>query len=241
VTTPGRHRVLRRQGKIALFVAVALLALGVVLGIKYTQQSGAASAAPGSAKPVSATSSVSIAPPTSTNPYALPSLAVPGVAGTATASAAPVASAPVELTIAAIGVKTSLQSLGLLADGTLQSPSQWGVAGWYAGGVVPGQLGPAVIAGHIDSTSGPAVFFRLGQLKAGDQATITDQNGAVLTFVVDGSATYPKNAFPGTEVYGATPYPELRLITCTGEFDRAHHNYLSNLVVSAHLVSQGAS
>jgi hypothetical protein len=232
---------------VALFVAVALLALGVVFGIKYTQQQGAASAAPGSAKPVSATSSAQSAPestplpPSSSNPYALPSAAVPGVAATATASAAAVASPPVELTIASIGVKTSLQSLGLLADGTLQSPSKWDVAGWYAGGVVPGQLGPAVIAGHIDSTSGPAVFYRLGQLTVGAQATITEQNGTVLTFIVDGSDTYPKNAFPGAEVYGATPYPELRLITCTGEFDRAHHNYLSNLVVSAHLVSQGAT
>jgi hypothetical protein len=246
--TPGRHRALRRSGRAALLVAVALLALGVVFGIKYTQQQGVASAAPGPVKPVSATSSAPSSSPSSpstssaqSDQWALPSAAVPGVTGPPTATAAVVSSPPVELTIASIGVKTSLQSLGLLANGTLQSPSKWEVAGWYAGGVVPGQIGPAVIAGHIDSTSGPAVFYRLGQLAVGAQATITEQNGAVLTFVVDGSQTYPKDAFPAAEVYGPTPYPELRLITCTGEFDRANHNYLSNLVVSAHLVSQGAT
>ena len=228
----------------ALFAALVLLALGLVFGIKYTQQDGAASAAPGSAKPVSATSSVrssSSAPSSPSAQWALPSAAVPGVTGPPRASAVAAASPPVGLTIASIGVKTSLQSLGLLADGTLQSPSKWDVAGWYAGGVVPGQIGPAVIAGHIDSTSGPAVFYRLGQLAVGAQATITEQNGKVLTFVVDGTQTYPKDAFPDAEVYGPTPYPELRLITCTGEFDRAHHNYLSNLVVSARLITQGAT
>jgi sortase (surface protein transpeptidase) len=131
--------------------------------------------------------------------------------------------------------------LALQRDGTLQSPSSWNVAGWYAGGIKPGQIGPAVIAGHIDSTNGPAVFYRLDKLAIGAQAVVTEQGGAVLTFVVDDVQSFAKDKFPADAVYGPTPYPELRLITCTGDFDYKTHNYLSNLVVSAHLVSGDAS
>ena len=112
-----------------------------------------------------------------------------------------------------------------LADGTLQSPSSWGIAGWYADGIKPGQIGPAVIAGHIDSTKGPAVFYRLNKLTIGSLAKVTEQDGQVLTFVVDDLQTYPKSGFPAAAVYGPTPYPELRLITCTGDFDNSTHNY----------------
>jgi hypothetical protein len=152
-------------------------------------------------------------------------------------TASPVVSPPVSLVIPSIGVQTSLQSLGLLPDGTLQSPSQWGVAGWYDGGVVPGQIGPAVIAGHVDSTHGPAVFYRLRNLVPGASADVTEQNGTVLTFVVDSVQSYVKNEFPTSIVYGPTPDAELRLITCTGVFDSSARSYLSNLVVTAHLVS----
>ncbi len=151
-------------------------------------------------------------------------------------SAPAAASPPVSLTIASIGVQTSLQPLGLLANGSLQSPSQWGVAGWYDGGVVPGQVGPAVIAGHVDSTKGPAVFYRLKNLQPGATAAVTEQDGAVLTFVVDTVQSFPKNQFPTATVYGPTPDAELRLITCTGVFDSSARSYLSNLVVTAHLV-----
>ena len=153
----------------------------------------------------------------------------------------PAVSPPVRLVVPSIGVDTGLQSLRLLADGTLQSPSSWDVAGWYSAGIKPGQIGPAVIAGHIDSTKGPAVFYRLNKLVPGAQATVTEQDGTVLTFVVDDIQSFPKDDFPASAVYGPTPYPELRLITCTGDFDFATHNYLSNLVVSAHLVTGGTS
>jgi sortase (surface protein transpeptidase) len=149
--------------------------------------------------------------------------------------------APVRLTVPSIGIDTSLQQLALLANGTLQPPSSWNVAGWYAAGVKPGEVGPAVIAGHIDSTSGPAVFYRLDRLAIGAQAQVVEQNGTTLTFVVDDVQSFPKDSFPTQAVYGPTPYPELRLITCTGDFDYKTHNYLSNLVVTAHLVSGGPS
>ena len=146
------------------------------------------------------------------------------------------ASPPVRLSIAAIGVDTALQPLGLLPDGSLQPPSQWQVAGWYAKGVLPGNVGPAVIAGHVDSVSGPAVFYRLHELRIGDRITVGRQDRTELSFEVDGIRSYPKASFPSEVVYGPTPDPQLRLITCTGDFDSRARSYLQNLVVSAHLI-----
>ncbi len=161
---------------------------------------------------------------------------ISGVANTPVASPTRAASPPVHLTISAIGVSTALEPLPLKADGTLQSPQPWGEAGWYSGGIVPGQIGPAVIAGHIDSINGPAVFYRLDRLVPGDSVSITAQDGSELTFVVDRSAAYPKTQFPTQLVYGPTATAQLRLISCTGDFDWKTHNYLDNLVVFAHLV-----
>ncbi|MDQ2838695.1 MAG: sortase [Actinomycetota bacterium] len=134
-------------------------------------------------------------------------------------------------------MQSRLQALGLNKDGTLQTPSQWQQAGWYSRGVLPGELGPAVIAGHVDSVSGPAVFFRLKELKPGDTAAVIQRNGHVLMFEVDTVQEYPKDKFPTALVYGPTPVPVLRLITCTGDFDQAAHSYVDNLVVSTHLIS----
>jgi len=142
---------------------------------------------------------------------------------------------PVRVRVPSIGVDSSLQPLGLQPDKTLQTPTQWDVAGWYAGGVRPGDPGPAVIAGHVDSRNGPAVFFRLRDLHVGDSVYVTTQSGRTLHFVVDTSQRYPKDRFPTEAVYGPTALPVLRLITCTGAFDAANHNYLDNLVVTAHL------
>ena len=150
-------------------------------------------------------------------------------------AAAAAMSPPVRVTIPSIGVDSSLQRLSLQADDTLQTPTEWGQAGWYAVGVRPGDPGPAVIAGHVDSRNGPAVFFRLRELRAGAGVYVTTQSGKTLHFVVDTSQRYPKDRFPTEAVYGPTPLPVLRLITCTGAFDAANHNYLDNLVVTAHL------
>jgi Sortase domain len=152
-------------------------------------------------------------------------------------SALPVSHAaiPVEVTIPAIGVDSSLEALGLDSDGTLAKPSQWQVAGWYAGGVRPGDAGPAVIAGHVDSVSGPAVFYRLRELRRGAVVFIREANGARLRFVVDSSVRYPKDRFPSEAVYGPASVPVLRLITCTGDFDWQAKSYVDNLVVTAYL------
>jgi sortase (surface protein transpeptidase) len=145
------------------------------------------------------------------------------------------AGVPVALAIPAIGVHSALQPLARTPDGTLQQPSQWQEAGWYADGIRPGDVGPAVIAGHVDSINGPAIFYRLRELRPGDLVDIRDQDGATLHFIVDSIQAYPKATFPTLTVYGPTALPELRLITCTGQFDWNTRNYLDNLVVTAHL------
>jgi hypothetical protein len=144
-------------------------------------------------------------------------------------------SPPVRLLIPVIGVDTALQSLRLLSDGSLQAPTAWQVAGWYSGGIRPGEPGPAVIAGHVDSLYGPAVFFRLRQLHHGDRIIIRRQDRHALVFLVDALNHFPKENFPTELVYGPTSLAELRLITCGGAFDPHTLGYLDNLVVSAHL------
>jgi sortase (surface protein transpeptidase) len=140
---------------------------------------------------------------------------------------------PARLQIPAIGVDTSLVSLGLNPDGSMQVPTKWGQAGWYSRGPRPGEDGPAVIAGHVDSKLGPAVFFRLHDLHAGDEVRVTRTDGSVVRFVIDRLEQFPKASFPTAEVFGATPGPTLRLITCTGVFDETRHSYLDNLVAFA--------
>lgn len=162
----------------------------------------------------------------------------PSVAGTScSASAGPGATAPVGLRIPAIGVSTSVIGLGLNADHTLQVPplnyAGTHEAGWYKLGPAPGQVGSAVIVGHVDSTSGPAVFFRLGSLTPGDMVQVIAANCETSTFVITSVEQYSKNSFPTQLIYGPTSDPELRLITCGGVFDSATGHYLSNIVAYA--------
>ncbi len=167
---------------------------------------------------------------------ALPAPAGPIAAPPQSAQSAPVAS-PVSLTIPLIGVKTHLITLGLTADGALQVPSTWSVAGWYTGSPRPGAVGSAIIVGHIDSVNGPAVFFRLPELRRGDDVYVKRADGTTVEFRVTSVQTYLKDQFPTQAVYGPTPDAELRLITCGGTFDPATGHYLSNIVVYATEVS----
>jgi len=144
---------------------------------------------------------------------------------------------PVALAIPAIGVDTRLIDLGLTAAGALQVPSSTAVAGWYTGSSRPGAIGPAVIAGHIDSYLGPGVFFRLSQLRPGDRVYVRRADGTIVLFRVTAVLSYPKNRFPTEAVYGPTPDAELRLITCGGAFDYSLRSYLSNTVVYAVQIS----
>ena len=149
-------------------------------------------------------------------------------------------SPPVRVEIPSIGVSSPLVRLGLKRDRSMEVPGDFQVAGWFTGGPQPGQLGPAVIAGHVDSRTGPAVFYRLRDLRPGDQIRVVRADHRVVRFEVDALASYPKKALPTEAVYGATTAPVLRLITCAGTFDRASRSYRDNLVVSATRVPDGA-
>jgi len=148
-------------------------------------------------------------------------------------------SPPVVLTIPAIGVRSdNIVDLELAADGTMEVPQDASAPGWFTPGPSPGQFGPAIIVGHVDSETGPAVFYRLGELRPGDRVKVSRQDGSVAIFGVDSVQTYEKNEFPTRDVYGnSTSRAELRLITCSGEYD-SETGYLSNTVVFAHLLSR---
>ena len=165
---------------------------------------------------------------------ALPAPTGPIVAPPQSVAPKPVA-APVSLTIPLIGVKTNLMTLGLAKDGELQVPllSQASIAGWYTGSPRPGSIGSAIIVGHVDTTSGPAVFDRLDQLAPGDKIYVKRADGTLVEFRVTSIQSYLKDHFPTEDVYGPVPDPELRLITCGGAWDGATHHYLSNIVVYA--------
>jgi hypothetical protein len=164
-----------------------------------------------------------------------PGFEVGGLPGQVTVPGA--ASPPVRLAIPAVGVATRLERLGLEPDGGMQVPADFGRAGWFVEGPTPGQVGPAVIAGHVDSHTGPAVFYRLRELRSGDAVTVERADGARLRFLVEQVRSYSKASFPTAAVFGPAPSAALRLVTCGGEFDRQHGSYHDNLVVFARLAA----
>ena len=173
-----------------------------------------------------------------------PSPAAAGSDGPAAGGPSLERSEPVSLAIPAIGVDSAVLHLGLNADGTIQVPSlvtSAGKAAWYKYSATPGQVGASVIEGHVDSTQGPAVFFRLGALSPGDTIDVRLADGVTAIFRVTGVREYPKSQFPAKAIYGATDYAALRLITCGGVFDYTTGHYLSSTVVFASLVSSRAA
>jgi Sortase domain len=199
-------------------VPLLLIAMGIITGVLATTALGQVITRTPPRSPAGAA------------PGAVPSLAV-RVGGPATT----VPAQPVELSIPAIGVKTPLSDLGLTADGMVQAPPDYQVAGWYAAGPTPGTAPgpPAVIAGHIDSTTGPAVFYRLRDLHNGDDIAIRGLDAVTRHFTVYRLVEYAKDAFPAARVYAPTEKAEVRLITCSGQFDRSQGSYLGNLVAFA--------
>jgi len=137
-----------------------------------------------------------------------------------------------ELEIPALDIHQYLLELGVDPTGVLQPPVRPDVAGWFSGAAAPGEPGPTVIAGHVDSTSGPGVFYDLKDLVRGDRVVLRRSDGQTATYRVTSVLTVDKDQFPTQQVYGPTPGPELRLITCGGTFDRATGHYLRNVVVS---------
>lgn len=149
-------------------------------------------------------------------------------------------SVPTEIKIPKIGVDARIRQLGVNPDGTIQVPplKQAQDAGWYRLGPSPGEIGNAVVVGHVDSRYiGAAVFYRLGSLRPGDVITLTRQDRTTVRFRVDGVRSFPKTQFPTDLVYGPNDRAGLRVVTCGGKFDETRKTYPDNIVVSATLVA----
>ncbi|ONH27041.1 class F sortase [Pseudofrankia asymbiotica] len=166
--------------------------------------------------------------------------AIEGTAGTAGGhsgqpAAAGKAADPVRLRVPDISVTAPVVPLDLDGAGRLIPPTGFTEVGWNHAGPEPGDDGVAVIAGHVDSKTGPAVFYRLGGLRAGATVLVDRVDGTTATFVVDRLAEYTKADFPDEQVYHSGDGAQLRLITCGGSFDHSTGHYVDNVVVFAHL------
>ncbi|MDX2563593.1 class F sortase [Streptomyces sp. TX20-6-3] len=146
-------------------------------------------------------------------------------------------SRPLTVAVPAITIEAPVMDLGLDGEGRLAAPpiDNPDVVGWYAKGVTPGERGTAVVVGHRDTRTGPAIFVSLDSLSAGNTVRVARADGRVAVFTVDRVVTYAKAEFPDKEVYGSTGRPELRLLTCGGAFNRSSGGYDANIVVFAHL------
>ncbi|MFE0419038.1 class F sortase [Streptomyces tendae] len=214
-TTTGQGS---RSGLMVL-CAVALLILAVSL-VGGNDTSADSARPPLPAHPGTTASSASSAPPAT------------GAAGSALSR-----SKPVRLLIPEISVAAPFTDLAIGDKGQLQPPpaGDTNLVGWYAKGVSPGEKGTSIIAGHVDTKTSPAVFARLDQLDKGDKFRVERADGREATFVVDSLETFAKDEFPSDRVYGDADRPEVRLITCAGDYDRKAKDYTDNLVVFAHL------
>ena len=200
-------------------VGLALAAVLVLTGCASSEAEPAASSPPGSA---------ASDPPSSPAPPATPSSAAPAPAPAVTNGAE-----PARVAVPAIELDEPLIGLGIASTGAMEVPVDADEVGWFTGGGRPGGRGPTVIAAHVDSTSGPAVFFRLSELVPGDEVTVTTVEGTAVRYVVDEVVDVLKAEFPTARVFGAQPTDQLRLITCGGVFDPGSGHYDQNRVVFA--------
>lgn len=145
-------------------------------------------------------------------------------------------SEPTRLRIPRIAVNASFTELGKNTDGTIQVPNDPYVVGWYTKAPTPGELGPAIVVGHVDRPGGPAVFWRLREIVPGDTFEIDRVDGTTVKFKVDDVKVFPQTNFPTEAVYGNIDYAGIRLITCTGTWDRYQRRYSDNLVVYGSLM-----
>lgn len=231
---PGRRRSRRplwAGGVVALVVAILVATIVVV---RLTADRATAEAAPqqpvagASASPGGATQSAARIAHGGTASFQDPH-----------PSAAPVLSSatPTRVMVPSIGVTAKLQSLKTDSHGVLQPPTNFTDAGWFSAGVRPGNIGPAVIAGHFDAAVGPAVFDKLRLVRPGAEIDVPRSDGTTARFRVTRSAFVSKALFPSSAVYGATPDAQLRLITCGGTYDSSVGHYDDNLVVFATLIT----
>ncbi|MEV0688928.1 class F sortase [Streptomyces sp. NPDC050388] len=205
-------------GTAALVLAVSLLGGG--------EEPSADARGPHSPPAASAVMSPSASPSTS------------GPATTAPTSKRLPRSAPTRIRIPDIDVDAPFTDLAIGASGQLDAPppDDTNLVGWFADGASPGEHGTSIIAGHVDTKTSPAVFARLSELEKGDRFTVERADGRSATFVIDHAESFAKNDFPNERVYADTDDAQVRLITCSGAYDRAAKDYTENLVVFAHLV-----
>ncbi|WP_033261395.1 class F sortase [Amycolatopsis vancoresmycina] len=210
-------RITNRRG-VLITLVIALLAVLAVLALTLGGGPEPSSAQPPAAQPVAA-------------------VPQPRSEGRDAVAALP-RSEPVSIDIPKIGARSSLVPLGLNPDNTVQVPPVTTPlqAGWYTYAPTPGEVGPAVVLGHVDGNHQKGIFFRLKELAAGDRVSVARKDGTTAVFEVTKVHQVPKKDFEAEGVYDDTAGPELRLITCGGVFDRSAHNYVDNIVVYARLV-----
>ena len=147
-------------------------------------------------------------------------------------------SKPLKIIIPKINVETSAETVGRQPDGTMQTPDVFAnTVGWYKYSPTPGEIGPSIIVGHVDSYKGPSIFWRLRELKTNDIIKISRQDGTVAKFKVNSINQFDQTKFPSDKVYGNINHAGLRLITCGGIFNHSKGHYSQNTVVFASLVS----
>ncbi len=231
-----RHHAERLPPRLAGARVVVRGVLIAVITFAIAGCSGPVDTGPPATLPGPSVGSPSVAAPSAPAPSA-PAPSAP--APTPTEPAHLARSTPVRLQIPAIGVDSPLMDLGLTADGTMEVPPSGFPAGWYTGAPTPGELGPAIIAGHVD-WNGPGVFYHLRDLKPGDQVSVTRADGSVAVFRVTELDQFPKDQFPTDLVYGNVRVAGLRLITCGGSWSAQTGHYVDNIVVFAELVAPGS-
>lgn len=212
---------------IAIAVGLALVAaIAVVVAVTGQQEPP---------QPAGATADRTTSSSAPASPSAPPAPS-PAMGDPAPPADAPAVAEPVSVGIPSIDVRSDLLRLDLNDDGTVEVPPLEAddKAGWYQRGPAPGAVGPAVILGHVDSAEhGPGIFFDLGALEPGDEVEVARADGTVAVFAVDRVETHPKDEFPTIEVYGNTAEPQLRLITCGGDFDSSVRSYEDNVIAFA--------
>jgi sortase family protein len=142
---------------------------------------------------------------------------------------------PLRLKIPAINVDAAVEQVGQTPDGAMDVPKDFNDTAWYDLGARPGEQGNAVVAGHVDSTTGKAVFWDLRKLASGDQIIVVGDDNVERQFVVTGSEAYGRADVPLDRIFGPTTETHLNLITCdsSSAFDRTKREYAGNLVVYA--------
>ncbi len=242
-----------RLGKLKMLALAAIVVGAVLIGVAVAAQKSApippASAA-GTLDPTPSSTAKSAVPRASAGPMSSatpphPSSAAPSAsANSAEPPLGP--SSPVSISIPAIDVRSAVFPIGKSADGSLKVPQpgpNLNKVAWFEKSPTPGQPGPAVLEGHVDSEQGPSVFFDLGDIRPGDTIIIKRHDGRTVTFTVNAVREYHKDAFPTRDVYGSGDLSksEIRLITCS-DFDKSIRHHVGNLIVFAHLTSvQGKS